>query len=171
VERHSGPPLPDPGGEDAPANGCGVPWPCCWHGQPARTAARRHPTLGPTRRHPHGGIAWRTRLELKATDQVRRVVDGKFIAYRLSRADLQSWLTQFLPVILVVYDGRADRAYWLYVQAYFEKLPGFHLKRAGETATVRIPITNLLGPGAIRIFAHYRDRILVQMEGQVTHEE
>jgi hypothetical protein len=110
-------------------------------------------------------------LQLKATDQIQRVAEGKFIAYRLSRADLQSWLGQFLPVILVVYDAPADRAYWLYVQAYFEKLPGFRLKRARETVTVRIPVTNLLNPSAVRTFAHYRDRVLAQVEGKVTHEE
>ena len=110
-------------------------------------------------------------LQLKATDRVQLVAKGKFIAYRLDRTDLYSWLSQFLPVILVVYDAPADRAYWLYVQAYFEKQPGFNLKRAGESVTVRIPTANVLDPDAIRIFARYRDRIWGQMEGKVTHEE
>ncbi len=52
------------------------------------------------------------------------VAKGKFIGFRLDRADLHSWLTEFQPVILVVYDAPGDRAYWLYVQAYFAKLPG-----------------------------------------------
>jgi hypothetical protein len=110
-------------------------------------------------------------LQLKATDQLQHVAEGKFVVCRLSRADLQSWLSQFLPVILVVYDARADRAYWLYVQAYFEKLSGFQRNQAAETVTVRMPITNVLRPGAMRTFARYRDRILVQVEGKVTHEE
>src|SRR5439155_4082722 len=48
-------------------------------------------------------------LQLKATDRVQLVAKGKFIAYRLERTDLHSWLSQFLPVILVVYDASADR--------------------------------------------------------------
>ncbi len=110
-------------------------------------------------------------LQLKATDHLRLMARGKFIAYRLDRPDLHSWLSEFQPVILVVYDAAADRASWLYVQAYFEKQPGFNLKRAGETVTVRIPISNVLDPSAIRTFARYRDRIRGQMEGKVTHEE
>jgi hypothetical protein len=110
-------------------------------------------------------------LQLKATDRVQVVVKGKFLAYRLDRADLSSWLSEFQPVILVVYDAPADRAYWLYVQAYFEKLPGFNLNRARETVTVRVPTTNILGPETIRTFARYRDLILAQLEGRVTHAE
>jgi hypothetical protein len=102
---------------------------------------------------------------------VQRVGQGRFIPYRLDRVDLGSWLTEFHPVILVIYDAPADRAYWLYVQAYFESLPGFDLKRAGETVTVRVPTSNVLDPGAIRAFARYRDQILAQMKGRVTHEE
>jgi hypothetical protein len=110
-------------------------------------------------------------LQLKATDRLKRVGKGKFVAYRLDRTDLRSWLGEFQPVILVVYDAPGDRAYWLYVQAYFEKLPGFNLKRAKETVTVRVPAANLLDVGAIKTFRRYRDRVREQMEGRVTHEE
>ena len=110
-------------------------------------------------------------LQLKATDHVQVLAKGRFIGLRLDRADLSSWLSEFQPVILVVFDAAADRAYWLYVQAYFEKLRGFNLDRAAETITVRIPTANLLGPEAIRSFARYRDRILAQFEGKVTHAE
>ncbi len=72
-------------------------------------------------------------------------------------------------MILVVYDAPADQAYWLYVQAYFEELAGFELKGAGKTVTVRVPTTNVLNPEAIRTFGRYRDRVLAQVEGRVTH--
>ncbi|MCI0456579.1 MAG: DUF4365 domain-containing protein [Gemmataceae bacterium] len=110
-------------------------------------------------------------LQLKATNRVQLVGKGQFVAYRLERTDLHAWLRQFLPVVLVVYDAPADRAYWLYVQAYFEKQPGFDLKRAGETVTVRIPTSNVLDPDAIRTFARYRDRVGAQLEGKVIHAE
>jgi hypothetical protein len=110
-------------------------------------------------------------LQLKATDRAQRVAGGRFVAYRLDRADLASWLAEFQPVILVVYDAPAERAYWLYVQAYFETLSGFDLRRAGQTVTVRVPTANVLDPEAIRTFARYRDRILAQVEGRVTHAE
>jgi hypothetical protein len=110
-------------------------------------------------------------LQLKATDRVQWVAKGKFLAFRLERTDLRSWLSEFQPVILVVYDAAAECAYWLYVQAYFEKLPGFNVKRAAKTVTVRLPVSNVLDPEAMRTFGHYRDRIREQLEGKVTHED
>jgi hypothetical protein len=111
------------------------------------------------------------RFQLKATDRLQRVAKGQFVAYRLERADLQSWLHEPLPVIFVVYDAPADRAYWLYVQAYFEKQPGFDLKKARATVTVRILADRVLDPEAIRTCARYRDRILGQTKGVIRHEE
>jgi hypothetical protein len=110
-------------------------------------------------------------LQLKVTDRLRRVGQGQSVAYRLERADLQSWLHEPLPVILAVYDAPADRAYWLYVQAYFERHGDFDLKKAGATVTVRIPAARVLDPDAIRTCARYRDRILAQTRGIIHHEE
>jgi hypothetical protein len=110
-------------------------------------------------------------LQLKATDRLQRVARGQFVAYRLERTDLHAWLQEPLPVILVVYDAPADRAYWLYLQAYFAKQAGFNLKRARKTVTVRIPAARTLGPDAIRTWARYRDQVLAQTKGVIRHEE
>ena len=69
---------------------------------------------------------------------------------------------EFLPVILIVYEASADRAYWIHVQRYFAALPGFNLFQAGETVTVRRPIQNVLDPSAIRHFAALRDQVARQ---------
>ena len=110
-------------------------------------------------------------LQVKATERLRLVGQGQFVRYRLERIDLRAWLAQPLPVILVVYDALAERGYWLYVQAYFAKQPGFNWKRAGATVTVRIPVANILDPSAVRTLAGYRDRILAQTRGVITYEE
>jgi len=70
----------------------------------------------------------------------------------------------------VVYDAQADVAYWLYVQAYFERLQGFNLDRVGRTVTVHIPKANVLDESAIRRFARFKERMLEQTEGVVHHE-
>jgi hypothetical protein len=81
----------------------------------------------------------RVLLQLKATDQLRRVGGGQFITWRIARADLGCWLREVQPFILVVYDAVADKAYWLHVQAYFARQAGFDLKRVGSWVTIRIP--------------------------------
>src|SRR5438128_1911944 len=58
-------------------------------------------------------------FQLKATDSPRRSADGTVLAVRLDWRDLLYWLNEPLPVVLILYDARDDRAYWLYVQEYF----------------------------------------------------
>jgi hypothetical protein len=72
-----------------------------------------------------------------------------------------------MPVILVVYDARADVAYWLYVQAYFASESRLDSKKAGGRATVRIPTANVVNAAAIQKFAAYRTNVLAQTKGVV----
>jgi hypothetical protein len=110
-------------------------------------------------------------LQLKATDRLKLVARGEGIALRIDRADLLAWLEETMPVILVIYDGRAEIAYWLYVQAHFEKQTGFDPARAGEQATVHVPAANVLDQAAMRRFARFRERICRQTRKVVRHEE
>jgi len=65
-----------------------------------------------------------------------------------------------MPVILVVYDAVEDRAYWLHVQGYFRGRPW--AERAGMTTTVtlHVPVGNVMGEAAVRLFARFRDECL-----------
>jgi hypothetical protein len=109
------------------------------------------------------------RVQLKATDHLKHAPDGQAILFRVRRRDLHHWLSEAMPVILVVYDAKADVAYWLYIQEYFQALPGFDLAAAGERVTVNIPRANAVNRPAIRKFAKCRDRIQAQLEGVVRH--
>ena len=108
-------------------------------------------------------------IQLKATDRLRVRDNQPTIAFPVQRADLELWLREPLPCILIVYDAHADVAYWLYVQAYFAQLTSFSLTEAGETVTVHLPKTNVVDEAAIRRFAQYRDNVLVQMQGVIHH--
>jgi hypothetical protein len=73
-----------------------------------------------------------------------------------------------MPVILVVDDAVADKAYWLYVQAYFErkKTTG---QKAKVTETVYIPRRSVLRTTAVRYFVEYKSAILAQGKGVSRH--
>ncbi len=60
-----------------------------------------------------------------------------------------------MPDMLIVYDVSADTAYWVYVQSYFESLPGFNLFQAGRTITVRLPLSQVLTPATVQEFAAF----------------
>jgi hypothetical protein len=108
-------------------------------------------------------------VQVKATDSLRILADGKTTSFPVSRADLDHWLSEPMPYILVVYDASADVAYWLYVQEAFERRTAFSLEHAPATIAVHIPLASVLTEDAVRHFARSRDAILHQVKGVIHH--
>ncbi len=106
-------------------------------------------------------------FQVKATDYLKRTADGGTVLFPVERIDLNRWIAETYPVILVVYDARADVGYWLYVQAHFAD----RRIRAGTSATVtaHIPAANVLDEAAIRRFAAAKAAIQKQTK-EVRHE-
>lgn len=77
-------------------------------------------------------------LQVKATDSLPLLADGRTISWSVSRRDLLLWLDEACPVILVVYDGKKDRANWLHIQEYFARRPTADLFLAGQTIQVHL---------------------------------
>lgn len=90
-----------------------------------------------------------TFFQVKATDNLPLLADGKTISWVISRRDLLLWLNEVCPVILVVYDGSRDRAFWLHVQAYFAGRPTADLFLAGQTVNVHIRLSDRLNRRSI----------------------
>ena len=59
------------------------------------------------------GDVW---FQVKATDHPELIGSRKSIRVRIEMAHLRHWLWEPRPVALVLYDGTADRAYWICVQ-------------------------------------------------------
>lgn len=110
-------------------------------------------------------------IQVKATDAPQIAKDGQFLAFRVAVADLKWWLGEPMPVILVLYDGRRDKAYWLYVQQYLNsnQVDPDKLAATQDRLTVRIPMKNRLHPRAVEQFRQFRDRVREQMKGAVQH--
>ncbi len=110
-------------------------------------------------------------IQVKATDTIRLLTDQETVSFTLNSSDLELWLFEPMPCILVVYDAQKNVAYWLYLQAYFQKIEEFDLSLMGETVTVNIPRKNIINQAAIKIFAKYRDKIISQIRGVIIHDE
>jgi Domain of unknown function (DUF4365) len=106
-------------------------------------------------------------VQVKATDHLKRTADGVNVIFRIERIDLNRWLAETYPVILVVYDARADVAYWLYVQAHFAAERG--QTGTSQKVTARIPAANVLDEAAILRFAAAKAAIQRQTR-EVRHE-
>ena len=111
------------------------------------------------------------RLQVKATDRLKRSAGGHAISCRIEGAHLRHWLREPMPVILIVYDANQDEAYWLYVQRHFEEHNRLRIGAAAVTMTVRIPVKNVLNEEAIRQFAGFRNSILIQARGVIHRHE
>jgi hypothetical protein len=94
-----------------------------------------------------GGYAF---FQVKATDNLPLLSDGKTISWVISRRDLLLWLDEASPIILVVYDGRRDRAFWLHIQAYFAGRPTADLFLAGQTINVHLRLSDRLNSRSIQ---------------------
>jgi hypothetical protein len=95
-------------------------------------------------------------FQVKATDQLPLLWDGKTFSWPVSRRDLRLWLEETFPVVLVVYDGQRDRAYWLYVQRYFADWRTAELFAAGETINVHIPLRSRISQRSITRIAGFK---------------
>jgi hypothetical protein len=110
-------------------------------------------------------------VQVKATDALKLRSGGREIAFRVARMDAELWREETFPVILIVYDAQADVAYWLYVQAYFERLPAHRRELRGQTVTLYIPRTNVLDPQAVRRFRQFKKNVQAQGRGVIRHYE
>jgi hypothetical protein len=102
------------------------------------------------------------RFQLKATDSLRILARRKAIAIRVDARDVIFWLNDWMPVILVVYDAKKDRAWWLHMQEGAREADRKKGWQFSGTLTVHVPLTNKLNPAAIRHIATIRDAILAQ---------
>jgi hypothetical protein len=98
------------------------------------------------------------RMQIKATDSLRIVSGGRMIAVRVQWRDMTYWLNHPLPVMLVIYDAHRDRAWWMHLNDGLRK-EGRKLKIGGST-TLRVPLTNILDPQAVRYFRDLRNLAL-----------
>ncbi|NEO21234.1 DUF4365 domain-containing protein [Moorena sp. SIO4A5] len=109
-------------------------------------------------------------VKLKATDFLSMLAaDQETIGFPLGRSDIEPWLKEPMPCILIVYDAQLDLAYWLYLQAYFENWENFDPWQMEETITVNLPKKNIVNQDAIKKFARYKNDVLRQLPGVIRH--
>jgi hypothetical protein len=108
-------------------------------------------------------------FQLKGTDRVKLVDGGRAVSCRIERADLRHWLKEWEPVVLALYDARADVAYWLFVRGYFAGLAGFDVNRAGERVSVSIPRSNVLNHETMQGLARLKNTLLGEAKRLAIH--
>jgi hypothetical protein len=106
-------------------------------------------------------------IQLKATDHLPR--DQAMIPFSLKRSDLELWLKEPMPYILILYDAQEDKAYWLYIQAFFAQTKPVDLGEIGETVTVYLERQKVINREALEQFAQYKNNVLSRITGVIHH--
>lgn len=109
-------------------------------------------------------------VQLKATSSLIKLVDNATVTFKLTRSDLELWLNEPMPCILIIYDAQINEAYWLYLQAYFENLEKFHIQKIRDSIVVRVPTKNIINQEAIKKFATFKNDVLKQLRGVIRHD-
>ena len=106
-------------------------------------------------------------IQLKATEGPTITSAG--VAFDLDVRDYNRWADEPMPVFLVVYDAANERAYWLYVQQYFESAAGRRPPAGAKTIRVHLPETNRVGMAFVRYARERKEDVLRHLHGKVQH--
>ena len=102
----------------------------------------------PETREPESGFI---EFQVKASDSPKFVDNNKSVTCRVTLPDLHYWIHVIeSPVVLVLYDARKHRAFWLDIQDYVEQ--GRDFEEDQDEAIIRIPVGNRLTVRAVDRF-------------------
>lgn len=87
-------------------------------------------------------------FQVKSTEAALYKSDNKSVAFDLSSRDLESWLLNPSPVLLVLYDARKEALFYLNLQEYFRENKMF-LRNVNKFVRVYIPLDNQFNPQAV----------------------
>ncbi len=110
-------------------------------------------------------------LQLKASDTIGKRASTDALVFDMAVKDYHLWRREPNPVFLVLYDPADRRAYWLYVQRYFEEEPGRRPKKGKKQVRVRVPKANVVGQAFAAYARSQKTRILGQASGVIRHAE
>jgi len=102
-------------------------------------------------------------LQLKATDSLKRI--GANCFFDVDVRDYNLWIMEELPVVLIVYDARMERAYWLSIQEYLRD-PHCAIPRKGaKTVRVKIPTRQCVRKGTLDRIRDLKRRVKLKVFG------
>ena len=105
------------------------------------------------------------RFQLKATDTLNVIKQGTVISLPIKTGDLHYWGLEIYPFILVVFDAKAERAFWLHIQEYVNRHPD-RPNSDKDTVHVHIPVSNKLTVKSIDGFCKMSRQIVEQLRNQ-----
>jgi hypothetical protein len=88
-------------------------------------------------------------FQLKSTDKPKFVEQKNAFAFDLSKRDLELWLYEKVPVLIILYDATTDTSYFIELQEYFNKHK-LELQNISKFVRIYIPLTNVFDVAAVQ---------------------
>lgn len=98
-------------------------------------------------------------FQLKSTDKLKYVKTQNGFAFDLSKRDLELWLYEKVPVLIILYDAVLDKAYFIELQNYFLKNRKM-LQEIRKFVRIYIPSSNLLDVKAVQFIRNLKNSLL-----------
>lgn len=96
-------------------------------------------------------------FQLKSTDFPKLNRTGKILLFDLSKRDLELWLYEDVPVVLILYCGNWDKAYFVELSNYFNKNK-IDLKEVRKFVRIQIPIQNIFDTEAVQLIRALKNK-------------
>ncbi len=97
-------------------------------------------------------------IQVKATEHLKYSRKHKGYEVTLEKRDLELWLNENAPVIVVLYDARSRRGFFVYLQEYFAENRVI-LRGINKFKQVFIATKNVFSPERVREFRLLKNKI------------
>lgn len=102
-------------------------------------------------------------FQLKAMETLAR--SGSVYFFDLDVRDYNLWVRENMPVILILFDAGRRKAYWLFIQGYFEEGAGRRPKKGAKTVRARVPSRQLVSQKAVVRWRELKRAVFAQSKG------
>jgi Domain of unknown function (DUF4365) len=102
-------------------------------------------------------------FQLKSSDNL--VHSGGMYSFDLDIRDYNLWRAEVVPVVLILFDAGARRAYWLLIQQYFQENPSLRPQMGAKTIRVHISSGQSVNRRAIQKIRTAKEERLSRVPG------
>jgi hypothetical protein len=106
-------------------------------------------------------------IQLKAAETLE--LSGEDYLFDVDVKDYNLWVSELLPVVLVLFDASRRKAYWLLIQDYFREDPSRRPQEGATTVRVRVPQRQAVNRRAVRRWRARKQEIQDHLGGLRDH--
>lgn len=108
-------------------------------------------------------------IQLKASDHLTYSARRDYVSFKISVKHYDLWIHEPMPVFLVLFDAELNKAYWLYVQAYFNSNRSRKPKATAKSISLRVPVANEFNHTTVDYAQARKQLVINQIEGRIGH--